>query len=258
MRGRAVAISLSRRVVIDFMRFAHDVPAITIMRRMRLARLVTARAQWAKRPMWTTLFVKAYGMLSGEIPELRRAYVKLPWPHFYEYPQSVASIPMRRNYFGEEALFPFQIKDPATMSLSDLDDQLVRAKTAPIDEVKDFRRLLRIARLPGPLRRALYWFGLNVGRQRANYFGTFLISTVARHGGELQNVLSPVGNNLSYGVISPEGDVDVRIICDHRVVDALPLAHALVRLEQILAGPIADELIALQNQSQPPSGAAGM
>jgi hypothetical protein len=36
--------------------------------------------------------------------------------------------------------------------------------------------------------------------------------------------------------------VTVRVVFDHRVLDAMTLARALGRLEEILNGPIADEL----------------
>jgi hypothetical protein len=245
MRGRVVAISLSRRLVIDFMRFTQEVPRATIMRRMHLARLVVARRNSAAagRPMWTAIFAKAYGIVSDELPELRRAYVKFPRPHFYEYPQAVAMIPLARDYFGEESILTTRIKNPGTLPLSEVNQVLLRAKSVPADQVNHYGRMLRIARLPGPLRLALWWLALNIGRQRANYFGTFLISTVSRHGGEFESVLSPVSTSLSYGVIAPDGSVDVRLTWDHRVMDGLPAARALMRLEEILLGPVADELI---------------
>ena len=244
MRGRVVAISLSRRLVIDFMRFTQEVPRATVTRRMQLARLVAARRQSpaAGRPMWTAIFTKAYGMVSDELPELRRAYVKFPRPHFYEYPQAVAMVPLTRDYSGEETILATRIKNPATLLLPELTQLLLRAKSVPTEEVNHYGRMLRIARLPGPLRLALWWIALNIGRQRANYFGTFLVSTVSRHGGEFESVLSPVSTSLSYGVIAPDGGVDVRLTWDHRVMDGLPAARTLMRLEEILIGPIADEL----------------
>ena len=45
-----------------------------------------------------------------------------------------------------------------------------------------FRKMLRATRLPLPLRRLLWWIGLNVGRQRANYFGSFGVTSVAAYG----------------------------------------------------------------------------
>ena len=50
------------------------------------------------------IFLKGYALLSQETPELRRAYVKLPWPQLYEYPVSVASIAHEREHDGERVV----------------------------------------------------------------------------------------------------------------------------------------------------------
>jgi hypothetical protein len=61
---------------------------VPVQKRMSLAPLVAARAACRERPRWTAIFTKAYSLLAQEFPELRRAYVKIPWPHLYEYPVS--------------------------------------------------------------------------------------------------------------------------------------------------------------------------
>ena len=55
-------------------------------------------------------------------------------------------------------------------------------------------------------------------------------------------MLSPISNSLSYGVISPEGKVDVRMYWDHRVMDGVVVGQALAQLERTLNAEIADEL----------------
>jgi hypothetical protein len=47
---------------------------------------------------------------------------------------------------------------------------------------------------------------------------------------------------LNYGVIGPDGDVDVRIIYDHRVLDGATVARALVDLEAVLSQEVFAEL----------------
>ena len=54
--------------------------------------------------------------------------------------------------------------------------------------------------------------------------------------------LSPITTLLNYGVIGPDGTVDVRIIYDHRVMDGATVARALARLEQILNSVVKDEI----------------
>ena len=79
---------------------------------MSLQPVVSARAACDDRPRWTAIFVKAYALVASEFPELRRAYVKIPWPSLYEYPLSNASIIIERDYEGEASLFSILIKDP--------------------------------------------------------------------------------------------------------------------------------------------------
>src|SRR6187402_72057 len=98
MRGRAIKLSRPRRLVNDLMRFSIGIPRVTVQRRMNLARLLAARAALEARPTWTAIFLKAYGLLAKETPELRRAYVRLPWPQLYEYPESVGSVAYERQW----------------------------------------------------------------------------------------------------------------------------------------------------------------
>ena len=95
MRGRAIPLSIHRRMVIDLLYFARGIPTVPVQKRMSLAPLVAARAACRERPRWTVIFTKAYSLLAQEFPELRRAYVKIPWPHLYEYPVSKATIIVR-------------------------------------------------------------------------------------------------------------------------------------------------------------------
>jgi hypothetical protein len=242
MRGRSIPISPARRLVIDFMRLSRDIPLVSVQRHMHLERLARARSERTERPMWMAIFTKAYGIVSREFPELRRAYVKMPWPRLYEYPQAIALLPVGADYCGEESVFPIRIRDPGAWRLADVDRRIVDAKAASVAQVEEFRRLLGFARLPLPIRYPLAWLALNIGRQRANYFGTFLIGGVSELGIESQHMLSPVSNSLSFGVISPDGHVDVRMYWDHRVMDGVVVGKALRQLERTLNGEIADEL----------------
>jgi hypothetical protein len=140
--------------------------------------------------------------------------------------------------------------------LRDLGYTLQHASTAPFDEIKDFRRSLKIAALPRLLRRLLWSIGLNFGRQRANYFGTFALSVYSALNAESLHPLTPLTTLLNYGVISSDGSVNVRIIYDHRALNGATVARALARLEDILNSVVADELRSMeQNASQAEVGA---
>src|SRR5438132_4622432 len=175
MRGRSIRLSPMRRFIGDLLRAAAAVPTVPVQRRMQLAEVAAARAANAVRPSWSAIFTKAYAQVAARVPELRRAYVKLPWPRLYEYPASVACIAVERDYRGEKVVFFGRIKDPDRMPLPELNGVLRELQEMPLDTCKDFKRALRFSRVPWPLRRWLWWLGLNIGRQRANFFGTFAV-----------------------------------------------------------------------------------
>jgi hypothetical protein len=242
MRGRALKLSAPRRLVNDLMRFSIGVPRVTVQRQMSLGSLLRARMALHSKPSWTVLFLKGYALLAQETPELRRAYVKLPWPQLYEYPLSVASIAHERDHEGERVVLLSLIKDPEHRSIAELEALVQAARSRPVLEVKEFRRALSLARVPTPIRRLLMWLGLNIGRQRANRFGTFQLSVYSGLGAESLNPLTPLTTLLNYGLISQDGSVNVRIHYDHRVMDGANVARALERFEKILNGAVADEV----------------
>jgi hypothetical protein len=209
---------------------------------MNLAAVAAARAACPDRPPWPTVFAKGFALVAAETPELRRAYCKLPWPHLYEYPGSVVCIAIEREYRGERAVLPLVIKNLAHYPLSEAGQVVRKAATDPLEGVKAFRRALRLARLPRLLRRPLWWIGLNIGRLRANYFGTFAVTAYSSRGAESLHPLTPLTTAVTYGPIGPDGRVDVRLVYDHRVLDGATVARALHRLEQVLNTEIVAEL----------------
>jgi hypothetical protein len=240
MRGRAVPLSVPRRLIGDLMHFAAGVPTVPVQRRMHLAALVAARR--ATGQPWAAVFAKGFGLVAAAAPELRRAYLKVPRPHLYEYPVSVASIAVEREVAGERAVLGLRVADPGGRPLADLGRAVRAGQHAPVGEVKEFRRALRLSRLPRPVRRALWWAALNYGRARANYFGTFGVTSYAALGAESLHPISPLGYTLTYGEIGADGRVDVRLVYDHRVTDGATVARALVALEAALTGPVLAEL----------------
>jgi hypothetical protein len=250
MRGRSLPLSLPRRLVVDLMKFSISVPMVTVQRQMNIEPLARARREMDPRPSWMSLFLKGYALLAQETPELRRAYVKLPWPRLYEYPESVASVAHEREYQGEMAVLLCRIKGPERRSVAELTELIRAARSRPVLEVKEFRRALKMARAPCAVRRLLMWLGLNIGRQRPNYFGTFQLSVYSALGAESLTPLTPLTSLLNYGPISEAGLVNVRVIYDHRVVDGATVARALLRMEEILNDVVAAEL------KEPAKGAA--
>ena len=99
------------------------------------------------------------------------------------------------------------------------------------------------------MRRAFWWVGLNWGRQRGNYFGTFGVSVYSALKAESLHPLSPATTVLNYGVITEDGVLDVRIIYDHRVMNGATVARVLGRLEEILNTVMIEEVRALEKSA---------
>jgi hypothetical protein len=242
MIGKSIKLSLSRRLTCDFLSAARAAPTVPVRRHMRLAEVVGARAASFQRPSWQAIFIKGYARVAAQIPELRRAYVKFPWPHLYEYPISVASVVVERDFNGENALFMGNVRNPAALPLGEIHRIIRGLQEDPIEECKDFQRSIRLGRLPWPIRQLLWWFGLNIGRHRGNYFGTFAVSVYSALGAESLHPLTPATTTLHYGVIAPGGGVDVGLVYDHRVLDGTTVARALALLESELLGSVCAEL----------------
>jgi hypothetical protein len=134
------------------------------------------------------------------------------------------------------------IKDPQARRVAEIAEIVQHAVEVPLDEVKDFRRMLTLGRLPGIVRRPLVWVGYNVGRLRPNHFGTFVVTAVSFMGVDALHLPAWTTTLLTFGVFGPDGRVPLRITMDHRIFDGVAVAKILVRLEAILQGPILEEL----------------
>ena len=241
--GRNLSLSHSRRFICDLMHYAAQVPTAVVRRRMQLAPVVAARQAACPRPGWLSIFLKAYSFVAAARPELRRVYVPLPWPHLYEHPINVASVAIERQVGDEDALFFAHFRQPHNRGLLEVDADVRRFKESPVKDIPLFRRMLRVSRYPRPLRRLLWWTALNLsGHRRARLLGTFGVSVVGSLGCSLHQITSPATTTLSYGVIGPDGVVDVYLTFDHRVLDGAPMARALEELERVLKCEILAEL----------------
>jgi hypothetical protein len=103
---------------------------------------------------------------------------------------------------------------------------------------------MKVTRLPGPIRWLAWAIARNFGRQRGNYLGTLLVTSVAAFGGGEVEARGPQPFILSYDKVSDDGTIDVMIRWDHRITDAAFIGLELSRLEQILNHQIADEMLA--------------
>jgi hypothetical protein len=248
--GVYVPLSLPRRFICDLLHFASRVPSVPVQRRMRLADVAAARAAAQPRPGWCAVFTKAYARVAASYPALRRAYVSFPWPRLYEHPISVAMLAVERRLGDEDAVFFAPARSPELFGLTELDALVRRYKEAPLETISSFRRCLAFSRWPRPLRRWLWWVGLNVsGRKRAHYVGTFAVSSYGGLGAASLHPPSLTTSTLNFGPLEADGAVDVRLVYDHRVLDGSTAARALADLEGVLKHEILAELRYLQAAS---------
>lgn len=240
MRGAVRPVSLARKLVIDLM--WASVPLVIVKRTMNLERVVKARSLQDKRAGWLAIIAKAFCIVARDEPWLRTFYLRWPWPHFYEVPKSVAMAVVIRD--GFEAPIMLKIGAADEFSLTDVECAIQRGKNAPLDVLPDVKRILRVTRMPLPLRRLLWAVGLNIGRQRANYFGTFAITSVAALGVESVVAHTPGPAFITYGLVRPDHTMELLFHWDHRIYDGELAARAMRRLEDVLNTDIAEELLA--------------
>jgi hypothetical protein len=250
MRGTVRKISVPRRLVADLMHASLRIPFVSLHRPLNIRPLLEARALAAQPPGWAAIFVKAFSLVAKDEPVLRTLYAKWPWPSFYELPRSIAMVAIARVEDGQDCVLPQKVAAADTVPLIEVDTQIRHAKDAPVSEVPSFRKILRVTGLPLPLRRLVWLVGLNFGRQRANWFGSFGVTSVAAYGAGELHALSPGPFILSYGVVQDQ-TIDVVIRWDHRITDAALIAKALTRLEQVLNTEIAAELRGARQQAEP-------
>lgn len=251
--ARRIALSLPRRVVNDLLYASYGIPIVTFERTLRLRNVVETRQQLARSaPSWVVIFAKAFALIARQRKELRRIYLPCPWPHLYESPQSIAALAVEREYQGENAVFFSLLKSPDLQDLRQMHYTLQQWKHQPIATQRYFRRCLKYARWPWPVRRGLWWLARSwSGRLNLKYFGTFGLSVTASSGAAAINLIAPVTTTLNYSPFASDGSLVVRMHFDHRVYDGMTAARALAELEEVLHGPILAELRRLKVGWQP-------
>ena len=251
-KGLRRRLGPARKFINDLVHFAQKVPTIPVARAMNIAVVAQARQAVPSRLSWTAIFMKAYSLVAQRRAQLRQIFMRWPWMHLYEHPHSVCGVAIEREYNGENLLLAAQIRGPESQSLRKLDGHLRRYKNTPVGEVGYYRMALRIGRMPLPVRRFLWWSTLNLsGFKRAKRLGTFGLSSYGRLGAEQLHPIAPFTTLLSFGPIDSAGDVVVKLVYDHRVMDGSNVARCLVELEQTLNGQILAELLAMADQKSP-------
>ncbi len=240
---RSIPLSPARRLACDVLHFGQKVPLVVLERRMNLADVAQARAALPVRPSWFAVFAKAYGIGAARRPVLRRSYLSLPWPRMFEHARNIAVLAVERRLPDEDIVLYVSLAEPDRQTIEQLDASIRQQKCEPLENNSYFRTQLWSSRLPRPVRRLLWWLGLNLfGRVRAYFYGTFGLTGVGSFGSSLVTVLPPMTTTLMWGVFEEDGNVTVRLCFDHRVMDGAEPARALAALEDVLNGEILAEL----------------
>ena len=242
-KGRNLPVSPFRRLVTDLMYFSKNVPCVCMDRTMHLARVRAVRQNCLPRPCWTAIFTKAFAIVAERVPELRQTYMSFPWSHIYEHPYSSATLNIERQWGDETVVFQAQVRRPESRTMHDLSELIRYYKEEPVEKVKCFRRIMRMAKVPWPFRRLSWWVGLNLtSRLRMHNFGTFGLSTTASHGAGIMKLTPILTATLHYSLFDEEDRLQMRLSFDHRVLDGATAAHSLLTMENVLNTEILSEL----------------
>jgi hypothetical protein len=258
LKGSILPITGPRRFVIDLVHFAKRVPSTPVSRLVNVSALLVPRDEHPSRPSWSLLFMKAYALVGANHPPLRRALLEFPWPRIYEHPWMNCALAIERSYLGEHGVFVGLFRAPEQQSIGQLQDALLWYKHQPLEKVGVYRLALRVSRAPKVVRRLLWWSTLNIsGFKRAKRFGTFGLTSYGALGAESLHPISPLTTTLTFGPISDAGDVNVKLIYDHRVLDGAYVARRLGDIENVLNSEILNELrLGLASDLPPPDPSA--
>jgi hypothetical protein len=242
-RGISFPASPGRRLVVEFIRQARNVPLVAVSREFSIPAVVAARLEAGSRISWIALFAKAYALAARRHPHLRRNWMTFPRTRIYEHPLSECVVLVEREWQGEEIVLGAKVRGPENMSLIEFDGHVRGFQSEPVWSVSDFRQLLRIARYPTLLRRFIFWSSLSwSGFKRCKRFGTYMVSSLGDFGCSATLPRMPLTGYLLYGPISPDGRVEVSLTFDHRVMDGRHAARALEDLERFMNTVLLAEL----------------
>jgi hypothetical protein len=215
---RTLPLARTWRYLCDTLSLARPSPTVRIQRRISLADVAVARALAFPCPSWQAVFLKAFAHVSAANPLLRRCFLSWPWPRVYEHSETIATVPAARP--GEIGFI--RLVRPESLRLVEIDEALSSATD-----------LIRLSGLP--LRVGAAWSG----HYRARKFGTLSVTTASLH--------APFIPALHHGSISANGEVDVSLTYDHRVLDGIDAARVLSVVEDSLHERILTELRYLES-----------
>ncbi len=255
LRWLPAGMPVHRAMVTDLMRLHQSMPTVSQVKTINVESLQHARHAVPCRISWAVLFLRAFSLASQKYPSLRRTYLSWPWPHLYEHPHSVGNIVVSRRVNDEDWLFFAPFAESETWPLIQLQGLLERYQQGPVEEV--FKNQVRFAYYPYWVRRFMWWLRFQFSPvKRIKRLGTFALTTLAGQGVTILDPRAPVTSTLTYGPIRDQGQVDVTIAYDHRVMDGKEIAEILTYVEHILRTQMVQELNELAATSKQPAQVA--
>jgi hypothetical protein len=243
---RSFRVPLHRRWTADIIHFGRKTHTVGVDTVVNLAAASAARRATTPPVSWVSIWIKAVALAAVKWPELRTAYLPFPWPRLYVHPFSVVALPVEREWHNSYAVFFDTIKQPEPLSLRRyIDPWFNGLKEDPIEGYGAFRYIIRISKLPLPLRRMLWSIPAQwSGRLRSKYLGNFAINSLARTRLALLYVAAPASWVFYLGPVNADGTVRVQIFWDHRIADAVVVDRIMSDVESIINNEIVAELTA--------------
>ncbi len=250
--GRYKPVSHFRRMVADLLHFSSKVPSVTVERRIDLSSLMAARGAATPSPTWSSIFTKAYSVVSRRTPSLRTSYLTFPWPRFYEHFSTIATVNVHREVAGEDIIIYAHICEAENLSLPEIDSIISEHRRKAPWEIPSYYSAVYLSRVPWPFRRLIWWATLNFfGSIRCYWFGTFGVTSIGQQGAGIVCLTPLLTSQLHYGMIDENGRTNVRFSFDHRVLDGVAAAGVLADLEAVLLGQMADECAQMEHLPTP-------
>jgi hypothetical protein len=236
------SVPLQRRWMNDLVHFGKKSHMMGCAWRINIAPVVAARAAGQPAVGWSAIWLKALALVSRRRPELRSAYLPFPFARLYVHPQMSCTVVIERTWQGASALFFEQFAAPDKKQLAELDAALRKLRQVPVESVGSFRRVIRFARPPVLIRRLIWSLVLNwSGPVRAKYIGLCGLNPFPTGGKVVQSAV-PGAFLLYFGLVAANGDTDVQIFFDHRVMDGVDVYRILRDIEATMNRDIVAEL----------------
>lgn len=239
----SLPLSNARRAMAEMLRYAQKVPTVPVARQFNVDELIAARDYLEEPPSWSAIFIRAYALVCARFFHLRRAWISWPSPRLHQHAHGVCAVAIEREWQGERVVLMGRIVKPEETSLAVIQKHLHDLQQADVWSISSFRMSLRFGALPTILQRLALWTRLDwSGRRRVKNIGSFGFTNYGMLGAESLHPLGPQTTVMTLGPIGPGGDVTVKLIYDHRVLDGGYIARSLAYLDEILHETILAEL----------------